>query len=1002
MASALSYKKNFKVSPALQLFYTGGPVVVSPDEKTVACACTDDVKVVELATGVVVKTFKGDTEPITAIVYSPDGNTLFAASRSLQIKHWDLSSQACLRSWKAHDAPVVAMSVDASGGLLATASADRRVLVWDIEGGFCTHAFKGHTGVVSCVQFHPDIHRLLLFSGSDDGTVRVWDLVTKTCAAILNKHFSAVTSLDVSRNGWTLVSAGRDKVVNVWNLRDYSLQIAVPIYEAIETVLVLPEGCGLPGCSNDSSAQKKSGQASLNLLTVGERGIVSVWNTAGATCLYKQKVSDATVSSKQEDAKGGFVAAAWLPSQGEVMCVTADQRLLFYTSDTQENDEKDLKLARRLIGYNEEIIDLKFLGDGDSSLAVATNLEQVRVYDMTTMTCQQELVGHTDIVLSLDSCVTTAGVPLLASSSKDHSVRIWNASTGSCLAVAAGHMAAVGAVAFSKKKKNFVVSGSSDRTIKFWNIEALVAAEDITEVVKLSSQAVAAAHEKDINSLAVAPNDSLLCSGSQDRTAKVWRLPGLTPVFTLKGHKRGVWCVEFSPVDQAVLTSSGDMKIKIWSLVDGSCLKTFEGHTASVLKCSFITRGTQLVSAGADGLVKLWTIKTNECVNTFDHHEDKIWALAVSSGTEKLATGGGDSVVNMWTDCTVDDEEEAIRQEEEEALKDQDLSNALADTDWVKAVQLAFELRRPFRVLKVFTELLGSEGADVHTRQILQSLDKDYWKLMLEYIRDWNTKPKSCHVAQRVLHEFFSVVPVSKIVEIPQVRELMEGIIPYTKRHSSRIDRLSRSIFLLDYTLARMNVLIPVDNLSGPEIKDAADLTQGTSWPIVENLNRMDVSLEEKETTMTDANGVHDGKTFDQTEDEMVDAFVENGREADANCKIKNVENGSKSSKSKKKRKGAGGSADEKVAVEDGLRTPEPNSGKKKKTSSQVLLNSDAPEAVVEVEPTRDGLTENGGDKNDSAGDDDATPVQVSNTGTKLGRKKKKSVGARRKSLSSR
>lgn len=41
----------------------------------------------------------------------------------------------------------------------------------------------------------------------------------------------------------------------------------------------------------------------------------------------------------------------------------------------------------------------------------------------------------------------------------------------------------------------------------------------------------------------------------------------------------------------------------------------------------------------------------------------QIWALAVSPETEKLATGGGDSVVNMWTDCTVDDEEEAIRQE---------------------------------------------------------------------------------------------------------------------------------------------------------------------------------------------------------------------------------------------------------------------------------------------------------------------------------------------------
>lgn len=41
---------------------------------------------------------------------------------------------------------------------------------------------------------------------------------------------------------------------------------------------------------------------------------------------------------------------------------------------------------------------------------------------MTTMTCQQEMIGHTDIVLCLDSCVSAAGVPLLASSGKDHMV----------------------------------------------------------------------------------------------------------------------------------------------------------------------------------------------------------------------------------------------------------------------------------------------------------------------------------------------------------------------------------------------------------------------------------------------------------------------------------------------------------------------------------------------------------------------------------------------------
>ena len=44
---------------------------------------------------------------------------------------------------------------------------------------------------------------------------------------------------------------------------------------------------------------------------------------------------------------------------------------------------------------------------------------------------------------------------------------------------------------------------------------------------------------------------------------KVWRLPSLVPVVTLKGHKRGVWCVEFSPVDQAVITASGP-SVCVW------------------------------------------------------------------------------------------------------------------------------------------------------------------------------------------------------------------------------------------------------------------------------------------------------------------------------------------------------------------------------------------------------------------------------------------------------
>uniref|UniRef100_M0ZX76 U3 small nucleolar RNA-associated protein n=1 Tax=Solanum tuberosum TaxID=4113 RepID=M0ZX76_SOLTU len=137
-------------------------------------------------------------------------------------------------------------------------------------------------------------------------------------------------------------------------------------------------------------------------------------------------------------------------------------------------------------------------------------------------------------------------------------------------------MGAVGAVAFSKKERNFFVSGSSDRTLKVWNMDAVSGNNE--EIITLKAKAVVAAHDKDINSLAVAPNDSLVCSGSQDRTACIWSLPDVVSVATLEGHKRGIWSVEFSPVDHCVLTASGDQTIKIWAISDGSCLRTFQGH----------------------------------------------------------------------------------------------------------------------------------------------------------------------------------------------------------------------------------------------------------------------------------------------------------------------------------------------------------------------------------------------------------------------------------------
>lgn len=89
----------------------------------------------------------------------------------------------------------------------------------------------------------------------------------------------------------------------------------------------------------------------------------------------------------------------------------------------------------------------------------------------------------------------------------------------------------------------------------------------------LNAEHTVLAHQKEINSVSVSPNDKLIATGSQDKTAKIWNTDGLQLLGVFRGHRRGVWCVRFSPIDQILLTTSADCTIKLWSLTDLNCLK---------------------------------------------------------------------------------------------------------------------------------------------------------------------------------------------------------------------------------------------------------------------------------------------------------------------------------------------------------------------------------------------------------------------------------------------
>lgn len=59
---------------------------------------------------------------------------------------------------------------------------------------------------------------------------------------VVQGHYSAVTSLSLAPDGWSLISGGRDKVVHLWDLRKNNKLVTIPVYEAVEgaTSLQLP------------------------------------------------------------------------------------------------------------------------------------------------------------------------------------------------------------------------------------------------------------------------------------------------------------------------------------------------------------------------------------------------------------------------------------------------------------------------------------------------------------------------------------------------------------------------------------------------------------------------------------------------------------------------------------------------------------------------------------------------------------------------------------------
>ncbi|CAG8473838.1 10375_t:CDS:2, partial [Racocetra fulgida] len=229
------------------------------------------------------------------------------------------------------------------------------------------------------------------------------------------------------------------------------------------------------------------------------------------------------------------------------------------------------------------------------------------------------LNGHSDSVycIQFDEHKIVTG-------SRDKTIKFWDIKTGECFQTLYGHELSVLCLQYNDK---IMVSGSSDKTIIIWDMQRVGMPKGNNSVIQLRHLTGHSAGVLDI-----CFDDFYIVSCSKDSTC----------LRTLTGHRGPVNAVQLH--GNRIISASGDALIKLWNLESGEFLKDFIGHTRGLACVQF--DGKWVVSGSNDKTIKIWDVETAQCVRTLEGHTDLVRTLHFDE--DKIVSGSYDQTVKVW------------------------------------------------------------------------------------------------------------------------------------------------------------------------------------------------------------------------------------------------------------------------------------------------------------------------------------------------------------------
>jgi WD40 repeat protein len=474
----------------------------------------------------VFKTLKQNEETFISFAYNPMKRQIICSMSNSLIRIYDIDTLHCTKVWKLNKIVAKMIKVDPSYKFFAIAGSNNSILTYDLNNFNLINSFSpAHDGFIYDMAFNPDKEKYLLYSASEDGCVKIWDLILNKNISSLEGHSNGVRLIKLTNDGKSLISVTTDNNISIWKLSNDSsknnLIITIPYNTSITSILYF---------TRNSTNNSKDLNLLPTLLLGCEDGSLNELNLKSTTN------SNTTVKSNKPTSQA-IHQIYYSNINSKLYCLTADQMIITFDINLVNEDISKAKLVNIYPGHCQEILDLKFLPGKNNKFLFSSNDNSIKYCEFITNSTDSTdlndkkiktnikiIDGHEDFVMSIN-----IKNDFISTSSKDGIVRIWqwnitDSEEFECtpVAILKGHTAAVNSSALILKKGNYkVVTGSKDSSLKVWDFISAIDEENIKFKTIKQSIHSEIAHDDEINLVKVSPNEKIIASGSYDKTIKV-------------------------------------------------------------------------------------------------------------------------------------------------------------------------------------------------------------------------------------------------------------------------------------------------------------------------------------------------------------------------------------------------------------------------------------------------------------------------------------------------